>query len=385
MFSRRAALLGMMASLAATPALAQAAPNRLATRLNALALRLLSAQAARGVNIGVSGLSLAEALAPLAPAARGEAADALASLLGRRGVAEVAALTRNFNDVSSLRRATALWLPQRRPPRASYLTAIAPLGVSIEQVAFGSPETLERINGWVAERTGGMIPRLLDRVPADASLVITAALHLAMPWAIAFDAEQTRPLPFRRPRATPIEVPFMHDTRQVSYAQTGRLHAIRIPYRESGFALTLVVPQADQPAETMAGLLRRGGLGTTLAGLSFTDTRVDIAIPRVTLRHGADLVPMLRNGALAPVFAPDADFRGATGEAVRITTIRQEVALQWDEAGTEAAAATAVIGTRAISDHPRFVADRPFLAFLTHVPSGLQIFSAFIVMPTGGT
>jgi serpin B len=208
-------------------------------------------------------------------------------------------------------------------------------------------------------------------------------MHLAMPWANGFDAGQTIQLPFRRQRATPVEASFMQDTRHISYARKGQLHAIQIPYREGAFVLTLVVPQADQPPEMMAGLLRRGGLGSTLAGLTFADTLVDIAIPRVTLTHSADLVPLLRNSALSPIFAPDADFRGVTGHPVKITTIRQQVFLQWDEAGTEAAAATGVIGTRAISDRPRFVADRPFLAFLSHMPTRLQIFSAFIVMPTG--
>jgi serpin B len=389
MMTRRLLLLAAPALVLprSAPAQRQAVPapigRALVGRVNALGLELLAAQAGRGSTVMVSGFSVLDALAPLSPGARGEAAEELRAWLGARGLSELAALHQALAEGGALRRAAALWLPARTPPRPAFTAALRPLRTGVEAVEFADPATLARINAWVAAETGGMIPRLIDRLPANANLVSTAALHFASPWAERFDPAATREGRFLRSNGQAVEAAFLSATRRLPYARGETLHAIRLGYVAAAFELTLLAPRPGASPRTLPDLVRRGRLPYALEALRPRPTEVDIGLPRCTLRHAAELLPLLRRGGLARAFVETADYSGITGAPIRLSSVRQEVALRWDETGTEAAAATGIIGTRAATDRPQFVADRPFLALLTHRPSGLHLMAALIDQPQG--
>ncbi len=361
--------------------LAQTQPrSALAARANALGLRLLAAEAGGGGAL-LSPLSLLDALAPLAPGAQGAAAEALARLLGPRARGEALALHQRLGTDPALRRAAALWLPQRRAPLRGYAAAIAPLGTQVEALDFADPAALVRINGWVAERTTNLIPTLLDRLPRDPGLVLTAALYFAARWAMPFNPADTQAGPFTRGDGRRVQARFLRGTRTIPFTRDTRWQAVRLPYATDAFELLLLGPEPGRPAGQAAQALRERRLTQILSALRFAPAEVELAIPKLTLDHTADLLPELRQGELAPAFSMEADYRGITGAAIRLSALRQRVVLKLDEAGTEAAAATAVLGDRAMVERARFAADRPFLAFVVHRPTGLHVVTALVNQP----
>lgn len=341
---------------------------------------MLATQAASGSGALISALSLLDALAPLGPAAHGRAATAFEGLLGPRG-AYAQALNRALAGAEGLRRAAALWLPRPQQALPAYREAIAPLGTQVEALDFAAPEALQRVNGWVAERTANLIPTLLDRLPRDPGLLVTAALHFAARWAAPFDPAMTQPGRFTRGDGQRVDTSFMRTIQTLPYAESRLWQAVRLPYAGEAFEAVVMVPApgrfAGQVAEAVGG---RHAL-PALEALRFAPTEVDLSLPRLAFDRSGDWLAHLRGGSLASALGPAAELRGLTGAPIRLTAIRQRVVLRVNEEGTEAAAATAVFGDRSLSDRARLSADRPFLFFVVHRPTGLHLVSAVVNEP----
>jgi serine protease inhibitor len=381
--TRRAVLMALSALL--LPRGADAAVDvsgEVAKNLNRLGEHLLGQVAARSGGGMVSALSLMDAIAPLAAAAKGEAAKAMGRVLIAPGAEGAWQLGERLNeDAGLLRRATALWLPRGQTPLPEFTRAIARRDLHVEALDLAAPSAVARINAWVAENTANLIPSLFDRLPRDPGLVITAALHFAARWAQGFDVAQSRRATFTRGDGRRLQATFLRDTRRVAYARSSRWQAVRLPYAGDAFELVLLMPAPQRPLPQAMDALRQRQAIAALTALKFAPEEVDLTIPRLSLSHSADLLPALRRGALAPALASNADYRSITGAPVRIASLRQRVVLKLDETGTQAAAATGVLGDRSLSRPPSFSADRPFLAMIVHKATGLHVVTALVNEP----
>src|SRR6185312_10619315 len=96
-------------------------------------------------------------------------------------------------------------------------------------------------------------------------------------------------------------------------------------------------------------------------------TRVNLELPRFRLEESFQLADVLRELGMSRSFDPArADFSGMTGRRDRaVSKVIHKAFVEVDEAGTEAAAATAVVMLRNSAVRPdkivSFRADHPFL------------------------
>jgi serpin B len=108
-------------------------------------------------------------------------------------------------------------------------------------------------------------------------------------------------------------------------------------------------------------------------------------LPRFELRTQADLNQALGALGIADAFDPArADFTGiSTEEPLYISGVLHEAFIAVDEAGTEAAAATAVIiGTTSLPiDVVEIDFDRPFLFALQDRETGIALFLGRVLDP----
>ncbi|NWI67423.1 IC1 inhibitor, partial [Todus mexicanus] len=137
--------------------------------------------------------------------------------------------------------------------------------------ALSGNESLDllRVNAWVHEASGGLLPAVLPAVPTEPSLLLLSAVHLRAAWRTPLKAKHTVPLPFLRPGLPPRLVPTMTSkkypvatfTDSRLRVQVGRLELSR------GLSLVVLVPQGPPGAlgpleraldpATFLGLLRR--------------------------------------------------------------------------------------------------------------------------------
>jgi len=247
----------------------------------------------------------------------------------------------------------------------------------------GDPEGgRQAINDSVGEATRDRIPDLMPEgsVTEDTRTVVVNAIYTKAPWVHEFAEDATAPGPFHLDDASTVEVPMMHDpSLAVRAAVAPGYTAVELPYVGDELGMLLVVPDEGVALDEVLAGLGDAGLGGVTAGLSAAT--VDLTLPRWDTESAVDLAPLLTTlglpvpGGTLPGIAPDLEI-GAAAHAANITV---------DEAGTEAAAATAVgieaTSAPALDEIVTVVADRPFLFAVQHLPTGAPLFVGRVANP----
>ncbi len=369
-------------------ALAHAANT--AEAVNPFGLKVLSESLALSPkdNHLVSPLSLATALGLLAEGAAGDTLALLRAELGleAEGLApsDLGSLGQVLADtagIADFRTAQGIWLAVDLTPQATFIAAgREQFAAEVEAVDFADPGTLERLNGWFSERTGGLIDPMFARLDDATRFVLGNALYFKAAWQQPFDPAQTRPAPFHTPAGTQ-EVSTLHGNLSgLAYREENGAQAVRLPFQDGDFELIVLLPDTGQP---LAGLLSPEALPPWLRRGGWEVRSVNLALPKLDLSVGGDASEALRKAGLAALFAK-ADLSRLAKEPLAVDQVVHKVALKLDEQGAEAAAATAVLGVRSAAPMKPAVSltvDRPFVIAIRHNATGALVLAGVIQSP----
>ena len=352
-------------------------------------------------NLVFSPASIATALRLVLLGARGQTAAQVAAALhlaspddAGPGLKAVSAL---LNDLAAgdltLRAPNTMWVQSGLTLDPGFTAALAAeAAVALRQADFrrAADQARQAINEFIAEQTAGKISDLLAPgvVGTDTSLVLASAVYLKAAWAHPFPADATQDGPFHPDPGTQVTVPTMRVQARLRYLRGDGFQAVELPYAGARLGMVIVLPDGpDGPdGSLLAGQAARGGLGGVLAGL--TPRRVSLALPRFRVTSGFALRPMLAALGMPLAFSREADFSGiTTARRLRVDEVVHKAYIDVNEAGTEAAAATAVV-IRAMARFmdPQLpvevIVDRPFLFAITDPQSGLPLFLGRVTDPT---
>ena len=354
-------------------------------------------------NLAVSPLSIRLALAMAYAGARGDTAAQMAEVLGYDLPADRLHAAFNALDLAIEDRAgtfpgdggeersieiaisNALWGQAGLSIGQPFLDTLAldyGAGMRVVDFTTAAEEARETINAWVAGETNDRIPELIPAgvlTPATL-LVLTNTVYLLADWARPFSSEATADGSFTRLDGTTVTVPFMHQLLSADYAAGEGWQAVDLPYVGGEVAMLVVVPDEGRFREIegeAAGLF-----GEARAALASVD--LQLALPRFEFRTQASLPETLRSLGMVDAFdAGLADFSGISAEgALFVSDVVHEVFVSVNEAGTEAAAATAVIMSRGAPPVPvELSVDRPFLFWLYDRATGAVLFMGRVLDP----
>ena len=418
--------------------------KRAANAINAFALDLYRrmrsdpSTALTGRNIVVSPTSIALALAMARAGARGVTASEIDAVLHASGLdkllvqlnaldQELAGHNATWTDdektshALSLRMANAAFAQRGWTIEQAYLDAIAQtFGAGLGLVDYQADPQAARqvINAWVSRQTAKRIPQLLTPrdITTDTLLVLVNAIYLKANWLREFDADNTADEAFTAGGGRKIQVPTMSlwGEQEVPYASGSGWKATELRYvgadGSTPLAMTFVLPDDISAYEAGLTPTRLASITTTLdrqrtrlTKLTYTpadwaDMRcgtyaysVHLFLPRFGIDTRADLVSVLEKmGVTAAVDPLKADFSGITSpSSMFIAKVIHQANIDVDEKGTEAAAATAVIGeTTGGCGGPspaRTITlrlDRPFLFVLRDVRTGAILFMGRVLDPS---
>jgi serpin B len=256
---------------------------------------------------------------------------------------------------------------------------------------------LDDVNGWVARKTEGKIPRLLDAIDPDAAATLLNAVYFKARWARVFNPRLTKDESFNLTRSQKADAPFMRQTEDFSLVSRGGYRAIRLNYQVPELGLIIVLPDEIEGAGAVARRLGANELAELYTALRDGRARkaVALTLPRFKIDFKAELVAPLQQAGIRKAFdAKAADFSGMTGrrpeeDGVYIGRIVHRAIIETAEEYTEAAAATAV-GVEAASAMPQpapppveFNADHPFLFYLVDDTTGAILFQGRVADPRG--
>lgn len=156
----------------------------------------------------ISPLSMSCALSMLSNGASGKTFSEIAKALGYENSSvedinsaykAILAGLRDVDNSSVFAISNGLWLNGRigfsvLPTFASALKNN--YDASAEDLDFALKESLERINGWAAENTNQMIPKIFDRLDSDWAFILANALYFKGIWTTKFPESGTKPMPF---------------------------------------------------------------------------------------------------------------------------------------------------------------------------------------------
>lgn len=343
--------------------------------------------------------SITLAMAMTWAGARGETAAQLARPFGFDDSthAGAAGLIHAYNqDGSPLAVANRLYGEQDFDLRAEFVAlAQARYAAPFEGVDFrGDAEgAREHINRWVANRTHDRIEDLLTpgAVDGDTRLVLVNAAYFLGHWATPFMHEATRPEPFQATATDEFRVPMMNHRLHAQSATVDGARILSLPYEGDRFAMVFVLPEERHGLAALERRIDAAQWERFMAALQVREAIV--AIPRfeVALEPSLSLVASLQQMGVTHAFDPTrSDFTGMAeplpnvGPLV-VGNVLHQAFLRVDEAGTEAAAATAVIVSEAAAPAPEpiffFRADEPFLFALRDQQSGMILFLGRVTDP----
>ncbi|MGY2802106.1 serpin family protein [Thermostichus sp. MS-CIW-25] len=258
--------------------------------------------------------------------------------------------------------ANGLWVDQTLTLQPQFLQALATYYQAVvNRVNLGSRQTVNQINGWVAERTQGKINRIVDRLSREDLMVLLNAIYFKGEWTQPFDPERTQTQPFTRLDGRRVRVPMMVQSGRYDYLETEQLQVVSLPYGEGELEMLILLPKKGVKLESLRAELSPETWQEWTGSLR--PRAGSVRIPRFELAYETDLTSVLQQLGLGVAFSNRADFSQMTPEPARISKVLHKAAIEVNEEGSEAAAATGVIVSRTAVDRQepfQFVADRPF-------------------------
>lgn len=353
-------------------------------------------------NLAYSPASISMALAMTYAGAKGDTADEMKKTL--RFPAKADALHGGWASVISgwqgaehveISVANRLYGDKKYTFEAPYLALTkSRYGAPLLSVDFaGAPEAQRTlINDWVEKQTRDRIEDLIPAggVSGDTRMALVNALYFKSQWATPFDTKRTADAAFAAPKGS-VTVPMMTQTEHMSYAEVDGVKLAQRSYKNGDFATLFVLPEkADGLAELENKLDAKLFTSWTSA---LSGERVEMKLPRFEIeqKEPLELGGMLQKLGMSAAFQRGAaDFTGITNpknpeDRLFIEKVYHKAFIGMDEAGTEAAAATAVMMGRAggmPSEPKAFHADRPFLFFIRDAVTGLVMFTGRVVDPS---
>ena len=281
-----------------------------------------------------------------------------------------------------------------------------------EALDFKAPETLDHINGWCNEKTNGIIPTILDEIDPAIMSYLLNAIYFKADWASKFDPKNTTKETFtseagnwdliHEPHMFTYELPMMHQKVLINYCRNTTFSAVRIPYDNGMWTITIILPEGDNTTYDIINFIHNFGLseiesypfstmGEQYLEGDFSPHEVDLKLPRFETTSDTDdlainmedgLIGLMKKMGINRAFDEGmAEIPNMCEQPVYIEIMRQKAKIKVNEEGSEAAAVTVAgdtnesMGSGSV-EYPKatFHANRPFVYVIRENSSGVILF-----------
>ena len=240
------------------------------------------------------------------------------------------------------------------------------------------------INKWVYDQTEKRIENLIPQgaIGQLTRLVLTNAIYFNAAWAYPFDEHMTADGLFYLLDGGQVSTPMMKQTESFGYTEGEGYQAVELPYDGGELSMVILLPEAGDFKAFETGLQSQQ-ISDIISSLRATE--VALTMPQFEFDSEFSLKDTLAEMGMPVAFSGAADFSGMTGESeLFISDVVHKAFVAVDEAGTEAAAATAVImELTAVPELPVEVTiDRPFIFLIRDIETGAILFLGRVMNPS---
>jgi serpin B len=248
----------------------------------------------------------------------------------------------------------------------------------------------EHINSWVEEQTNDKIQELLPvgSIEENTRLVLTNAIYFNGKWKYKFDEELTHHAPFHQSDGGATAAATMFQQNQFRYGAFAGFQALEMPYAGDDLSMVLLLPDTRDGLASLEASLTAEMLDSSLDAM--WEREVQVYLPKFKFDASFKLGGTLQDMQMTDPFDPElSDLTGIAQPAdgnLYVADVLHKAFIDVNEAGTEAAAATAVVVgiTTCLCGPPQpavFRADHPFLFALRDRHSGSLMFMGRVTEP----
>lgn len=356
----------------------------------------LFSEANRGLkeNVLVSPFSAFSALSMTVNGAAGETLNQMATVLGV-SPGKIDALNAhnksvfaelNSNKTVRLEIANAVYSDRSTPFKQEFINLCTSLYSAEAHVAnFSDPQTVKTINDWCNQKTHGKIPSILDKLSPEEKMVLLNAIYFKGAWQDQFEKMATNDDRFTTLAGVKKSVRMMHKQERFMFFQGEKFRSLLLPYLGRKQGMYIFLPDKDSDVSLFLSKLNEDNWKKWMR--SFRSAEVNLSLPKFKIAYSQML-----NGALSNMGMPDAFLKGKANfsnlisQPAWISRVLQKTYMDVNEAGTEAAAVTAVVmATESAAMNPdpviEFRVDRPFVIALVDKQTDEVLFLGTIVDP----
>ncbi|XP_067864558.1 heparin cofactor 2-like [Heptranchias perlo] len=253
-------------------------------------------------------------------------------------------------------------------------------GAHAQSVDFSDPQTITRFNQLISKVTKGKLQDVVEDIDPQTVMLIYQALHFKGSWEHKFIKSKTAMLHFHTGKAAVVKVPMMY-VRATLLATTDHVHecdVISLPYSANA-SMLVVVPYKTSGLRHIERELSWEMVDNWLQDM--TNRTREVYIPKFTLHGNYDLIEMFEDLGVMDLFHNEADLSGICEQGnLRVSSLKQHVALKVDEEGSEAAAIS-LSGFIPLSSQAKFMADHPFLFLIFEHHTQSLLFMGRVMNP----
>ena len=335
-------------------------------------------------SIFFSPYSISTALSMLLNGASGEARKEMAASLYYEGIdleklnGRQLALKKSLEkggEKVELSIANSLWAHLGVVPKESFQKALKEYYLSeFFTRDFSDKSVVGEINGWISDKTRGMIPAMLHSISPQSIMFLINAIYFKGIWAKEFDPGLTREGIFTDYKNNEKKAQMMHQTLSVAYRETEEYQAVKLPYGEGEAAMYIVLPREGLGVNKfLDGLTREKW--EKIIGAMYME-KIELAVPKFKMSYGVKrLNEALVRVGMEKIFYSGSLMNIMDDPRLFVEYVDHKAVIEVDEKGTKAAAVTIIsIGKAAYEPPKTFTADRPFFFVIRDEKNGMILF-----------
>ncbi|SEA43559.1 serpin B [Arachidicoccus rhizosphaerae] len=342
-------------------------------------------------NFFISPLSLHMDLGMVLNGAEGTTYDEMLHTLGLEGKSLEQANTDYQTLLTDLPKAdpevqlglyNSIWYKNTFSFKQDYLDLI---GADFDATIKGLPfkkEDASYINDWASEKTNGKIKKVLKEINPEDVMFLVNALYFKGDWALKFDKSKTNAADFTLEDGRTKQVQMMHQTSSFKMFAGLDYSAVRLPYGNGQFVMTVLLPASGKSLNEVFGKVSSADWGDMQQHM--LSRELNLGLPRFSIpAYEFNFNDVLKSMGMKAAFDQNnANFGKMTANHIFVNFVKQNTYLKVDEEGTEAAAVTTTgMATTSVQLPVSFICDRPFGIIISEQTSNTILFMGKIMNP----
>lgn len=285
-----------------------------------------------------------------------------------------------------LKIANSIWYRKDLTVKEAFKQAIQiHYDAGISGLDFSDPGARDEINGWVSNKTEGLIGDLIDQIPAGVVMYLINAIYYKADWKYQFDESLTQDGPFFLDDGSQIQTELMTvEDAQVGYYRNDNLRLVDIPYGNGQFSMTILLPSSNRTLKDLYDSFNENAFKNWVSQLQ--NAKSTLIMPKFRIEYKTLLNDALSSMGMGIAFTGQADFSRLFEEPLDlyISRVIHQAVIEVNEEGSEAAAATAVeIMETSLPPEPQIITiNQPFIFMIREKFSGTILFAGKLMDPS---